>query len=153
MHKQKIHINRRMWLVIIIAAALVYLVGAAIWGGTMNPNQYAIHFSEKFLPPSAEHLFGTDNMGRDMLHRSIKGLSISIVIGLVASVVSSILALIFGILSAVFGGWIDKFVNLCVDLCMGLPHLVLLILISYMMGRGVWGVAVAVALTHWPSLT
>ncbi|MGN0445924.1 MAG: ABC transporter permease [Acutalibacteraceae bacterium] len=153
MHKPKYQINRRMWLVIIIAVALVYLVGAAIWGGTMNPNQYAIHFGEKFLPPSAEHLFGTDNMGRDMLYRSIKGLSISIVIGLVASVVSSILALIFGILSAVFGGWIDKFVNLCVDLCMGLPHLVLLILISYMMGRGVWGVAVAVALTHWPSLT
>lgn len=44
-------------------------------------------------------------------------------------------------------------VNWGVDLCMGLPHLVLLMLISFMLGKGVKGVTIAVALTHWPSLT
>ncbi|MBQ8063249.1 MAG: ABC transporter permease [Clostridia bacterium] len=145
--------TRKHALVLVIILAAVYLIGVTIWGATMDPESYAVTFSEKFVAPSAEHIFGTDNMGRDMFHRCIKGLSISLIIGVAASVVSSVLALIFGILSAVFGGWVDKFVNLCVDLCMGLPHMVLLILISFMMGKGIQGVAIAVALTHWPSLT
>lgn len=150
--KQK-RLTRKHALVLVAAFAAVYLIAVTIWGALMDPQAYAVSFSEKFVAPNAQHIFGTDNMGRDMFHRCIKGLSISLIIGVVASVVSSILALIFGILSAVFGGWIDKFVNLCVDLCMGLPHMVLLILISFMMGKGIQGVAIAVALTHWPSLT
>ncbi len=98
-------------------------------------------------------MFGTDFVGRDMFYRCVKGLSNSLIIGILASLVSSVIALVAGIASAVFGGWVDRFVNWCVDLCMGLPHLVLLMLISFMMGKGVKGVTVAVALTHWPSLT
>lgn len=119
----------------------------------MNPRSYEANYANKFLSPSLAHPFGTDFIGRDMFHRTIKGLSNSIIIGVLASIFSSIIALLAGIASAVFGGWVDKFVNWCVDLCMGLPHLVLLMLISFMMGKGVKGVTIAVALTHWPSLT
>ena len=73
--------------------------------------------------------------------------------GILASAVSSVVALVLGIASAVCGKWVDKVVNWCVDLCMGVPHLVLLMLISFMLGKGVKGVTIAVALTHWPSLT
>lgn len=145
--------NRKSRIMLVTIVAVVYLVGMFLWGVTMKPSAYAVNFSDKFLPPSLSHLFGTDFQGRDMLHRCVKGLSNSIVIGLLASVVSSIVALVMGIASAIFGGWIDRFVNWCVDLCMGLPHLVLLLLISFMMGKGVKGVTIAVALTHWPSLT
>ena len=88
-----------------------------------------------------------------MFWRSIKGLSNSILIGLAASAVSSVIALVFGVAAAVAGGVVDRIVNWLVDCCMGLPHLVLLLLISYMMGRGGFGVAFAVAVTHWPELT
>lgn len=145
--------NRRILVVILMAVAVIYLIGVFVWGLFMNPRSYEANYANKFLSPSLAHPFGTDFIGRDMFHRTIKGLSNSIIIGVLASIFSSIIALVAGIASAVFGGWVDKFVNWCVDLCMGLPHLVLLMLISFMMGKGVKGVTIAVALTHWPSLT
>lgn len=152
MNKEKIF-NRRVMVVILICIAFAYLIGVFVWGLFMNPSGYEANYANKFLEPSLAHPFGTDFIGRDMFHRTIKGLSNSIIIGVLASIVSSVIALITGIASAVFGGWIDKFVNWCVDLCMGLPHLVLLMLISFMMGKGIKGVTIAIALTHWPSLT
>ena len=138
MNKDKVF-NRRVLVVILMAVAVTYLIGVFVWGLFMNPRSYEANYANKFLSPSLAHPFGTDFIGRDMFHRTIKGLSNSIIIGVLASIV--------------FGGWVDKFVNWCVDLCMGLPHLVLLMLISFMMGKGVKGVTIAVALTHWPSLT
>lgn len=145
--------NRKSQIMLIMIFAVVYLLGIFLWGLTLDPSKYAVNYADKFMSPSLAHPFGTDFQGRDMFYRCIKGLSNSIVIGILASVVSSIVALIMGIASAIVGGWLDRFVNWCVDLCMGLPHLVLLILISFMMGKGVKGVTIAVALTHWPSLT
>ena len=152
MNKDKVF-NRRILVVILMAVAVTYLIGVFVWGLFMNPRSYEANYANKFLSPSLAHPFGTDFIGRDMFHRTIKGLSNSIIIGVLASIFSSIIALVAGIASAVFGGWVDKFVNWCVDLCMGLPHLVLLMLISFMMGKGVKGVTIAVALTHWSSLT
>lgn len=152
MNKDKVF-NRRILVVILMAVAVTYLIGVFVWGLFMNPRSYEANYANKFLSPSLAHPFGTDFIGRDMFHRTIKGLSNSIIIGVLASIFSSIIALVAGIASAVFGGWVDKFINWCVDLCMGLPHLVLLMLISFMMGKGVKGVTIAVALTHWPSLT
>ena len=149
----KCHISRRFWVTFMIVLACAYLLGIFLWGVLLDPDAYAVHYENKFLSPSWSHPFGTDFMGRDMFYRSVKGLSTSLVIGVLAAIVSSIIALILGIASAVCGGWVDKLVNLSIDLCMGLPHLVLLLLISFMLGRGVKGVTVAVALTHWPSLS
>lgn len=145
--------NRRKQVVFLLVIACVYLFGIFLWGILMEPEAYAVHYEDKFLPPAPGHWFGTDFMGRDMFSRCIKGLSNSLLIGVLAAVCSSVIALVLGIISAVFGGWVDKLVNWCVDLCMGLPHLVLLLLISFMIGRGAKGVTIAVALTHWPGLT
>lgn len=145
--------NTRTKIMLYIILAFIYLGGVFIWGLLMDPEAYAVDYSAKFLPPCAGHLFGTDFMGRDMLLRCVKGLSTSIVIGVLASAVSSLIALAAGVAAAVIGGKLDSFVNWCIDLCMGMPHLVLLILISFMLGRGLKGVMVAVALTHWPELT
>ncbi|MDO4616222.1 MAG: ABC transporter permease [Lachnospiraceae bacterium] len=145
--------NRKKLIVLLVVISAAYLLTALFWGLFMDPSLYGVHYENKLLSPSASHLFGTDAMGRDMFYRCVKGLSNSLVIGLIASAISSVVALVFGVLSAVFGGWLDRFVKLAVDLCMGLPHLVLLILISCLMGKGAFGVMTAVSLTHWPSLT
>ncbi len=133
--------------------AVVYVMLILLDGWGMPPENYGVDYGAKFIAPCFSHPFGTDYMGRDMFFRSIKGLSNSIVIGVIASAVSSLFALALGVAAAVRGGIIDRFVNWCVDLCMGIPHLMLLILISFMMGRGGKGVMIAVALTHWPELT
>ena len=153
--KKRIQIfpNRRKRIVLYITISIIYLLPILIVGLTMNPDKYAVDYSAKFISPSLGHLFGTDFMGRDMFWRCIKGLSNSILIGIFASVVSSFIALVFGVSSAIIGGWYDRFINWCVDLCMGIPHLILLILISFMLGRGAKGVTIAVAITHWTGLT
>lgn len=153
MGKKGLQWNTRAKILLYIVLALIYLAGVLLWGILMDPEAYAVDYSAKFLPPGAGHLFGTDLMGRDMLFRCIKGLSTSIVIGMLAAAFSSLIALAAGVAAAVIGGKIDHFINWCVDLCMGMPHLVLLILISFMLGRGLKGVMAAVALTHWPELT
>lgn len=145
--------NRRILVALLVSVAVIYLAGIFFWGISMDPSCYDTNYADKFMSPGSKHWFGTDFVGRDMFYRCIKGLSNSLIVGILASVVSSVIALVAGIASAVFGGWVDRCVNWCVDLCMGLPHLVLLILISFMMGKGVRGVTIAVALTHWPSLT
>jgi peptide/nickel transport system permease protein len=145
--------NTRKKIIVFTAAAMVYLTGIFIWGALTPESAYAVRYADKFLPPGLGHPFGADFMGRDMFFRSVKGLSNSLVIGLAASLVSSVIGLCFGVSSAVIGGKYDKFILLCVDCCMGLPHLVLLILISVTLGRGEQGVLLAVAFTHWPELT
>lgn len=151
--REKFVINTRKKMIIYVSLASVYIIAVFIMGITINPQKYAVNYEDKFVSPCASHIFGTDFMGRDMFYRCIKGLSNSILIGVIAAGISSFIAFIFGISSAVIGGIYDKIINWCVDACMGIPHLILLILISFMMGRGGIGVTVAVALTHWPALT
>jgi peptide/nickel transport system permease protein len=152
-NQPKSGINNRTKIAIIIGIALFFLLGITLMGIFMNPASYGPNYSAKNLSPSIEYPFGTDYLGRDMLSRTIKGLSTSIMIGLLATFISSIIALILGVASAIFGGKIDQFVIWLVDLCMGIPHLILLILISIFFGGGAKGVIVGVVITHWPNLT
>ena len=145
--------NRRRQTACSIWAAVAYLAIGLLAGLLISPQWYQVDYHMVFAPPSFIHPFGTDYMGRDMFFRSLKGLSNSIIVGLASTAVSSVIALALGVAAAVKGGVVDRFVNWCVDLCMGIPHLILLLLISFMMGRGAKGVLAAVALTHWPELT
>lgn len=109
-------------------------------------------FASKMLPPSMEHPFGTDQMGRDMLARTVSGLATSVSVGLVASLSSGCLALALAALAAFGGRVADGFVSWLIDIIMGLPHMVLLILVSCALGGGYWGVTLGISLTHWPRL-
>lgn len=150
---RRVWLNNRVRLVIAGGFALAGLVAITLAGIFMDPAAYGINYSAKSLAPSPEHLFGTDYLGRDMFCRTIRGLSTSILIGLLAAFISSTAALFLGVISATCGGKLDQFVNWLIDLCMGIPHIILLILISVLCGGGIKGVVIGVAVTHWPSLT
>ncbi len=108
-----------------------------------------VNFIEKGLKPSKDHIFGTDWFGRDMFVRTIKGLSLSIIIGIIASVSSGIIAIILGVASAVCGKRVDAFVGWLTDVFMGMPHLIFLLLISFVAGKGSKGIIIGIVLTHW----
>ncbi|MCI8469227.1 MAG: ABC transporter permease subunit, partial [Eggerthellaceae bacterium] len=135
----------------LVGAALIVAVVAA--GLAAAPGAAQVDFSQKALPPSLAHPLGTDWMGRDMLLRTLAGLSTSVLVGLLAAVASSAIALVLAAVAALGGRRADAVVSWLIDLMMGIPHIVLLILISYALGKGFTGVVVGVALTHWPSLT
>ncbi|GGD15792.1 ABC transporter permease [Aureimonas glaciei] len=130
-------------------ATVVAVLLAAWWLGTSG---IRADFGARLLPPSLAHPFGTDAMGRDMLARTVKGLSASLWVGMLAATISSTLALVLALVS-LLGRGADAVVSFLVDAALGLPHLVLLILLAFALGGGTTGVILAVALTHWPRLT
>ena len=143
--------NRTTTLVACIAAAcalaIVVVSGLALFGQATVTD-----FTAKNLAPSLFHPFGTDWMGRDMLSRTLAGLSTSVLVGLLAATVSSVIALVLGCAAALGGKRVDAVISWLIDFMMGVPHIVLLVLISYAIGKGFWGVTIGVAVTHWPSL-
>ncbi len=143
--------NRRRTVARLVAACALLLL-VVVCGGVLRPQATATDFAQKNLAPCLAHLFGTDWMGRDMLARTVTGLSTSVWVGLAASVCSGAIALVLALVSALGGQAADAVVGWLIDLVMGVPHMVLLILVSYGLGRGFWGVTLAVALTHWGSL-
>lgn len=109
-------------------------------------------FTMKMQAPSFSHPFGTDWMGRDMFIRTIKGLSLSIVIGIGASIISSFIATILAFVASV-NKWFDEFVSWLIDLFASIPHILLIMMISIALGKGAFGVIMAVAFSHWVNLT
>lgn len=144
--------NQRLRTVILLIAAVVIL--AAVTTAGILTEEYAVEtdFSRRNLGPSLQHLFGTDWMGRDMLARTLSGLSLSIRIGVLTAAVSAAVALLLGTASVVLGRKADAVISWCIDLVMGIPHILLVMLISLACGRGFTGVVAGVAFSHWPSL-
>ena len=103
--------NRRTSTLVFLVVAAVLLGVVALAGWLVQEPAMASDFSQKNLAPSFSHLFGTDWMGRDMLCRTLAGLSLSIRIGLLTALVSACIALTLGVLSAMFGGWVDAVVS------------------------------------------
>ena len=130
------------------------MILAAVTAAGILTEEYAVEtdFSSRNLSPSLQHLFGTDWMGRDMLARTLSGLSLSIRIGILTAAVSAVVALLLGTASVVLGRKADAVISWCIDLVMGIPHILLVMLISLACGRGFAGVVAGVSLSHWPSL-
>ena len=146
------NMNRRTKAVALTAAMALLLIAVYAFGILIPEDAYASSFLNAKQPPSWEHPFGTDSLGRDLLMRTLKGMSVSITVGLAASIVSAIVAVFVGIAAAAGSKWVDGFINWVIDLVMGVPHTILVILISFAMGRGLKGLLIGIAATHWCSL-
>jgi peptide/nickel transport system permease protein len=146
-------VDRRRRAIVTASAMLMLLVAVVIAGTLLADVAEKPNIEIRNAAPSFSHPFGTDWLGRDMLARTMAGLRLSLFIGVLASVISTVIALTLASAAGAFGGRVDAAVSGLVDLFLALPHLVLLILIAVAVGGGLAGVTVAVAFTHWPSLT
>lgn len=131
----------------------LFLAGIMLFGSMITEEQIAISLLNKNQAPSLEYLFGTDWVGRNMLYRTLKGLSLSMKIGLLSSCISGVIALTLGVLGATLGNNVDSFITWFIDLVLSVPHTLVVILISISVGGGLRGIVLGVSLTHWPSLT
>lgn len=146
------HLNRRARLVILTVLLVAALTSIYIAGLLIPADAASGSYMEAAQPPSLRHPFGTDALGRDLLLRTLKGLSVSMTIGLLASVISAVIALLIGIAAATGSRRAGGAASWIIDLTMSVPHTVLVILISFALGRGLRGLLIGIAATHWCSL-
>lgn len=135
-----------------LTLALTLLVMLAVYSYWVSGSDINPDFLNRHQAPSLENWFGTDNLGRSLWVRCFQGIGTSLVIGVSAAVCSGVLALFFAFCSLP-GKALDTVVRTVIDTLLALPHLLLLVLVSFTLGGGKEGVILAVALTHWPRLT
>lgn len=136
-----------------LAIFIIFFIGILIAGALIDPESFSIDLINKNQSPSIKHIFGTDWIGRDMFYRTLKGLSISMSIGVLSSIISGIIAIILGIIGPICGKKVDSIITWFIDLVLSVPHTLIIILISMSVGGGLKGIVFGVSLTHWTSLT
>ena len=99
--------------------------------------------------PSAQHWMGTDELGRDLCARVIYGAQLSIAIGLTTAGVAFVIGTVYGAIAGYCGGKIDTLMMRGVDLAYSLPDLLVMILIGVLIGRGTFGILLALGLVSW----
>ena len=145
--------NQRQRALLLSAFAALVLLAVTVSGLLLADAAVVTDFSRKNLAPCLSYPFGTDWMGRDMLARTLTGLSLSIRIGVLTAAVSAVVALAVGTAAATLGRRVDAVLSWCIDLVMGIPHILLVMLISLAFGKGFVGVVAGVSLSHWTALS
>ena len=108
-------------ILIVVYASGIFITEEAVKGSFLNAK----------CPPGMKHIFGTDALGRDVFLRTLKGMSVSLTVGIAASLISAVIAAFVGVAAAAGAKWIDMIVNWVIDLVMSVPHTILIILISF----------------------
>ena len=148
----RLTLSRRQQTLWVIGLCSLFLLGIILSNWIIGDTGLNPILTQRNQSPSLDHPFGTDWLGRDMLSRSLHGMSLSLRVGLLAATISAFIGSGLGLTAGTLGGWVDAVITWIVDVFFSLPHLVLLILIAFAVGGGTTGVVVAVALTHWTSL-
>ncbi len=115
---------------------LVFLV-CGVLADSISPYGYnEIAPIDRLQPPSWQHWFGTDNLGRDMLSRCLYGARLSVIIGCSGALLATLISVVLGIVSGYFGGKVDMALQRVVDAWMSFPDLIVLIVVVSVLGPG-----------------
>ncbi len=136
---------------LILVAAFIFL---AAFGPFIVPYPEdatgAVHMGNRLQPPSAQHWFGTDEMGGDILSRVVIGARTSLWIGLVITGIAALVGVTLGIIAGYKGGWIRAGIMRLTELFLAVPGLALALAIVAALGPGMINVVVALSIVWWP---
>lgn len=132
------------------ALIITVIIGTAIAAPYLAPYKYdETNFKDALAKPGKNHIMGTDQEGRDLLSRVIYGSRVSITVALGTAFIALIIGTIYGAVSGYIGGKTDEAMMRLVDIFYSLPDLLLIVLITLVIGRGVLGIVLALGLTAW----
>ena len=132
------------------AGFLITVISVAVFAPWAAPYSYETQDAASLLAaPNWKHWMGTDRLGRDLFSRLISGARVSLFIGVATTLVALIIGMVYGAISGYVGGRTDNFLMRIVDVVFALPDLLMIILITVVMGRGVMGIFIALTLVSW----
>ena len=125
-------------------------IAVALFAPLIAPyDPVAIDFAAILQPPSAEHLLGTDNLGRDMLSRILHGTRIDLTMGLVGVAAPLLIGIFIGVVSGFYGGVVDALLMRLFDVTIAFPFMILVLAIIAILGPGLTNYYIALALVAW----
>ena len=132
---------------------LIFIILMCIFAPYVYPHKY----SEQNIAitnqgPTAEHIFGLDDLGRDIFARIWVGGRVSLTIGLVGALVSLVVGVLYGGISAYFGGLVDDIMMRILEILVGIPYMVVVIIVSVFLDKGMTSLMIALCITSWTGL-
>jgi peptide/nickel transport system permease protein len=138
-------------LVIFGLVVLLIVIICAIFAPLIAPyDPYIGNLSDSLAQPSWKYLLGTDIQGRDTLSRLIYGSQTALIVGFVTTVTAAIAGTFLGLVAGYFGGIVNMVIMRAMDALMGFPMLLLALLISAVLGSGIWNVIIALGVATLP---
>jgi peptide/nickel transport system permease protein len=132
-----------------LAIAAPFIAGSRSTPIPFGPND--IDVANRLHPPDAQHHFGTDELGRDVLARMIHGARVSLTVGLLATMMALIVGCFFGAIAGYYGGVADWLVSRLIEVVLCFPLLFLALAIVAFFGPSIWTIMIALGLTTWTS--
>ena len=132
---------------IVIILCLVALF--APWIAPCDPDAQVL--TERLMPPSAQHWFGTDDLGRDIFSRIVYGCRISLSVGVVSQIIATVIGYTMGVCAGYFGGKVDAVISFIIQVFSSFPFLLFAIAIMFVLGPGLVNLYLALGLLGWAS--
>lgn len=130
---------------------LIALGVAALFGRQIAPfDPELMDFTALFSPPSATHIFGTDEFGRDIFSRVLYGAAVSFRVAFVAVAISAVAGVFLGAIAGFYGKWLDEVIMRFMDILFAFPAVLLAITVMAILGRGVTNAMIAIAIVYIP---
>ncbi len=133
-------------------AFIIFIVLVAIFGPMILPNYQQEDLLHTLEAPSLEHLLGTDNLGRDVLTRLVRGTRTSLIIGFVAETINVVVGTIYGGIAGYLGGKVDMIMMRIVDVIVSIPQMIIMILLLTVLSGSVGTLLIALCITGWTGL-
>lgn len=147
---QRLLANRAAFAGLIV---LLLLVALAAIGPSLTPySAMEQDLSARLQPPSAQHLLGTDDLGRDILTRILHGARITLMMALLVAVIAGPIGLAVGATAGYLGGWFDTVAMRLVDVFLSFPSLILALAFVAALGPGIENAVIAISLSAWPPI-
>jgi peptide/nickel transport system permease protein len=133
------------------AVIILGMLALAVFAELLAPyDPYVGDYGLQFARPSAEHWFGTDEFGRDVLSRIMYGARIALFVGFFASFIGCTLGALLGVVSAFWGGHVDLLLERLMDILLAFPQLILALAIASILGPAVQNVVIAISIPVIP---
>lgn len=145
-----IRFNPRIIIGVAIIACFMFCALLAPWISPYDPIK--IDLRAKYKPPSADHLLGTDYVGRDVLSRLIWGTRVSLLTAILAIGFAAVFGLLLGVSSGYFGGVTDMIISRFVDIMLALPAFIMAIILMGVLGRGFANMILAIGVGMSPRI-